>query len=172
MKMLAKIPDWQHKFFPKILYSPPPPVKCQCSPASVWLKFNRTASPPPGTSPTSGDHVIVLKGALTVIASPDGQFGIIPVATSDWLTPEPRCAGWSDHGLLARGRWLHLKRHCGRRWIHAQAGRLRCQSNGKYCIGLPVMCGESIRKSCAHANRQKPNKKIPLLLGGFLFELF
>jgi hydroxyethylthiazole kinase-like uncharacterized protein yjeF len=67
-------------------------------------------------------QIIVLKGALTVIATPDGRLFIVPVATSALAK-----AGTGDvlagmiTGLRAQGLGAVEAAVCGA-WIHAQAG--------------------------------------------------
>lgn len=67
-------------------------------------------------------HIIVLKGAVTVIASPDGKTGVVPIAT-----PALARAGTGDvlagmiAGLLAQGVDPFLAA-CASVWLHAQAG--------------------------------------------------
>jgi len=67
-------------------------------------------------------HVLVLKGAFTVVASPDGRYGLIPVAS-----PALARAGSGDVlaglivGLRAQGVEAFEAALAGA-WIHAQAG--------------------------------------------------
>jgi NAD(P)H-hydrate epimerase len=67
-------------------------------------------------------HVVVLKGAFTIIASPDGRMTIIPVAT-----PALARAGTGDVlaglivGLRAQGVDAYEAAVAGA-WIHARAG--------------------------------------------------
>jgi NAD(P)H-hydrate epimerase len=67
-------------------------------------------------------HVVVLKGAFTVIAAPDGQASVVPVATSALAR-----AGTGDVlagiivGLRAQGVDAYEAAVAGA-WIHAQAG--------------------------------------------------
>jgi NAD(P)H-hydrate epimerase len=70
-------------------------------------------------------HVVVLKGAFTVVASPQGETALIPVAS-----PALARAGTGDvlagliAGLLAQGMAPYEAAAAGA-WIHAQAG-LEC----------------------------------------------
>lgn len=75
-------------------------------------------------------HVVVLKGAHTVVASPDGDTAIIPVAT-----PALARAGTGDvlagliAGLIAQGVDAFTAAYCGA-WIHAHAGLLAAEQLG------------------------------------------
>ncbi len=84
-------------------------------------------------------HVVVLKGALTVIAAPDGQVAVIPVATSALAT-----AGTGDVlagiivGLRAQGLGAFEAAATGA-WIHAQAGLRAADEIGS---AASVMAGD------------------------------
>jgi ADP-dependent NAD(P)H-hydrate dehydratase / NAD(P)H-hydrate epimerase len=75
-------------------------------------------------------HVVVLKGAFTVIASPDGRLTIIPVAT-----PALARAGTGDVlaglivGLRAQGLDAYDSAVAGA-FIHAQAGLFAAETLG------------------------------------------
>jgi NAD(P)H-hydrate epimerase len=75
-------------------------------------------------------HVVVLKGAFTIIASPDGQIGVVPVATSALAR-----AGTGDVlaglivGLRAQG-VNAFEAACAGAWIHASAGVLAAERLG------------------------------------------
>jgi NAD(P)H-hydrate epimerase len=79
---------------------------------------------------SSWGHVIVLKGAYTVIADPKGQIAIVPVAT-----PALAKAGTGDvlagliTGLLAQGVDAFHAASAGA-WIHANAGLLAAKRLG------------------------------------------
>lgn len=82
-------------------------------------------------------HIVVLKGAGTVIASPAGDIVLIPVATSALAH-----AGSGDvlagmvAGLLAEG-LLPLDAAVCAAWIHAQAGLLAAREMGSPASVLP-----------------------------------
>lgn len=75
-------------------------------------------------------HVVVLKGAFTVVASPDGQTTVIPVATAALAR-----AGTGDvlagliAGLRAQGLEAYPAAVAGA-WIHAQAGLQAAETIG------------------------------------------
>ena len=68
------------------------------------------------------DQIIVLKGAMTVVAAPDGRCGVLPVAT-----PALSKAGTGDvlagmvTGLLAQGMPVY-EAAASAVWLHAEAG--------------------------------------------------
>ena len=75
-------------------------------------------------------HVVVLKGAFTIIAAPDGQIAVVPVATSALAR-----AGTGDVlaglivGLRAQG-VNAFEAACAGAWIHATAGVLAAKRMG------------------------------------------
>jgi len=83
--------------------------------------------------------VVVLKGAYTIIANPEGIISVVPVAT-----PALARAGTGDvlagivSGLLAQGVSAYNAARAGA-WLHAQAGLL-----AEKLIGNPasVMAGD------------------------------
>jgi ADP-dependent NAD(P)H-hydrate dehydratase / NAD(P)H-hydrate epimerase len=121
LKLLAKIPDWT-KILPALSVLTPHPgemsiltgltvEEIQIDRLTTALKFAQ-----------EWGHVVVLKGAFTVVASPDGRTTTIPVATSALAR-----AGTGDvlagliTGLLAQGVNAYDAARVGA-WIHAQAG--------------------------------------------------
>ncbi len=84
-------------------------------------------------------HVVVLKGACTLVAAPDGQTAAIPVAS-----PALARAGSGDvltgviAGLRAQGMAAYPAAVAGA-WLHAQAGLLAAAVLGST---VPVMAGD------------------------------
>lgn len=84
-------------------------------------------------------HVVVLKGAFTVVASPQGETTVIPVAS-----PALARAGSGDVlaglivGLRAQGLNAYNAAVAGA-WIHAQAGLLAAENLG---AAAPVLAGD------------------------------
>jgi len=87
-------------------------------------------------------HVVVLKGAFTIIASPDGRTAVIPVAT-----PALARAGTGDVlaglivGLRAQGLEAFEAAVAGA-WIHAQAG---LQAEKDLGSSASVLAGDVLR---------------------------
>ncbi len=75
-------------------------------------------------------HIVVLKGAFTIIAAPDGQMGVIPIASAALAR-----AGTGDVlaglivGLRSQGVEA-FKAACAGAWIHARAGLLTAERLG------------------------------------------
>lgn len=121
LKLIAKLPDWPARLPAPAILTPHPGEMAvltgltletiQADRVAIAERFARLWG-----------HVVVLKGAFTVIASPDGKTAVIPVAT-----PALARAGTGDvlagliAGLRAQGVEAYDASAAGA-WIHAQAG--------------------------------------------------
>ncbi len=121
LKLLAKIKDWYTKIPAPAVLTPHPgemALLTELSKEGVQDSRQEVAS----QYAKLWGHVVVLKGAFTVIASPDGRATVIPVAT-----PALARAGTGDVlaglivGLRAQGLEAYEAAVAGA-WIHAQAG--------------------------------------------------
>ncbi len=129
LKLLAKIPNWW-SFLPEQTVLTPHPGEMsvltglstqdiQTDRLGIARDFSR-----------KWGHIIVLKGAFTVITAPDSQAAVIPVAT-----PALARAGTGDvlsgltAGLRAQGVDGFNAAVAGA-WIHAQAGLLAAETIG------------------------------------------
>ncbi|MDO9302214.1 MAG: NAD(P)H-hydrate dehydratase, partial [Anaerolineales bacterium] len=129
LRHLAQIPDWHTKIFPASILTPHigemsaltglTKEEIQKNKNEIALKYAK-----------DWGHVVVLKGAFTVIASPDGRMTIIPVAS-----PALARAGTGDVlaglivGLRAQGLDAYSAAVAGA-FIHAQAGLIAAQDLG------------------------------------------
>ena len=121
LKLLAKISDWQKKIpAPAVLTPHPGEMSVLTGLSKEEIQENRQEIA--SKYAKEWGHVVVLKGAFTVIASPDGRLTIIPVAS-----PALARAGTGDVlaglivGLRAQGLDAFDAAVAGA-WIHAQAG--------------------------------------------------
>lgn len=121
LKLLARIPNWYTRLPALTILTPHPGEMCELTGLSleeikadrlnVAVRFARLWG-----------KIVVLKGAFTIIASPEGETYTIPVAT-----PALARAGTGDVlagiivGLLAQGVNSFHAAVAGA-WIHAQAG--------------------------------------------------
>ena len=121
LKLLAKLADWPKKLPAPAILTPHPgemsaltgmPVEeIQADREGVALRFAK-----------QWGHVVVLKGAFTVVAAPDGRVTIIPVASAALAR-----AGTGDvlagliTGLRAQGLEAYEAAVAGA-WIHARSG--------------------------------------------------
>jgi NAD(P)H-hydrate epimerase len=123
LKLLARIPDWhQHLPADSVLTPHPGEMAVLTGREKDEIQADRL-----GTAESFAKewgHVVVLKGALTVVAAPQGDTTVIPVAT-----PALARAGTGDvltgliAGLLAQGVGPYPAAVAGA-WLHAQAGLL------------------------------------------------
>ena len=121
LKLLAQVKDWQTKIPAPAILTPHPgemsiltdlsKEEIQAGRQEIALKYAK-----------EWGHVVVLKGAFTVVASPDGRVSVIAVAS-----PALARAGTGDVlaglivGLRAQGVEAYEAAVAGA-WIHAQAG--------------------------------------------------
>jgi len=138
LKLLARLPDWPKMLPASSILTPHPgemsimtglPVdKIQQDRLGICKRFA-----------AEWGHVLVLKGAFTVIASPDGRTTTIPVAT-----PALARAGTGDVlaglivGLRAQGMDAYEAALAGA-WIHARAGLAAAENQGDTA---PVLAGD------------------------------
>ncbi len=130
LKLIAKIENW-HRLLPDQSILTPHPgemgVLTGLSVTEIQADRIRIAR----KYASSWGHVVVLKGALTVIAAPDGRVFIVPIAT-----PALARAGTGDvlagliTGLRAQGVAAFESAAAGA-WIHAQAGLLAAEDIGQ-----------------------------------------
>ena len=121
LKLLAQIKDWHTKLPPPAILTPHPGEMAALTGLSKEeIQEDRQTI----ASRYAGEwgHVVVLKGAFTVIASPDGRLTMIPVAS-----PALARAGTGDvlAGLIVGLRAQGLDAFdaaVAAAWIHAQAG--------------------------------------------------
>jgi NAD(P)H-hydrate epimerase len=121
LKLLAQIKDWYQKMPAQAILTPHPGEMAVLTELSKDLIQESRQEIASQYARTWG-HVVVLKGAFTVIAAPDGRSTIIPVAS-----PALARAGTGDVlaglivGLRAQGLEAYEAAVAGA-WIHAQAG--------------------------------------------------
>ena len=121
LKLLAKLPDW-----PKLLPAPailtPHPGEMAVLTGLTTEEIQKDRLIIARKFAQDWGHVVVLKGAFTVIAAPDGRTTTVPLAT-----PALARAGTGDvlagliTGLRAQGVEAYDAARAGA-WIHAQAG--------------------------------------------------
>jgi NAD(P)H-hydrate epimerase len=141
LKLLARLPNWPERLpSPAVLTPHPGEMAVLTGLSTSELQADRL-----GTAQRfSGQwgHVLVLKGAFTVIAAPEGSLAVIPAAT-----PALARAGTGDVlaglivGLRAQGVPAFEAAVAGA-WIHAQAGLRAAQRLGSTAA---VLAGDVLR---------------------------
>jgi NAD(P)H-hydrate epimerase len=123
LRLLKKIDGWDKLLPPRTILTPHPGEMAELTGKSVEdIQADRLNTA--RASAKSWGHIVVLKGAFTVIAEPGGKVTVIPVATSSLAR-----AGTGDVlagiivGILAQGVEPYQAAVAGA-WIHAQAGLL------------------------------------------------
>ena len=121
LKLLAKISDW-HKLLPSASILTPHPGEMAVLTGLSKEEIQENRQEIASKYAQEWGHVVILKGAFTVVASPDGRVTLIPVAS-----PALARAGTGDVlsglivGLRAQGLEAYEAAVTGA-WIHAQAG--------------------------------------------------
>jgi ADP-dependent NAD(P)H-hydrate dehydratase / NAD(P)H-hydrate epimerase len=121
LKLLGQIKDWYQKIPGPAVLTPHPGEMSGLTDLSKDLIQEKREEIAVQYAKMWG-HVVVLKGAFTVVAAPDGRATVIPVAT-----PALARAGTGDVlaglivGLRAQGLGAYEAAVAGA-WIHAQAG--------------------------------------------------
>ena len=129
LKLLAKISDWHKLLSPLSVLTPHPGEMAALTGLSKDEIQNDRETIAAKFAQEWG-HVVVLKGAFTVIASPDGQMTVIPVAS-----PALARAGTGDVlaglivGLRAQGLDAYDAAVAGA-YIHAEAGLIAAEDLG------------------------------------------
>jgi NAD(P)H-hydrate epimerase len=121
LKLLSELDEWPSRLPPQTILTPHPgEMSFLTGLQKDEIQTNRIEVAE--TYAKKWGHVVVLKGAFTVVAEPGGQTAIIPVAT-----PALARAGTGDvlagiiTGLRAQGMEAYPTAACGA-WLHAQAG--------------------------------------------------
>jgi len=121
LKLLAKIADW-HKLLPAPAILTPHPGEMSVLTGLSKEEVQQDRQAIVRKYAQMWGHVVVLKGAFTVVAAPDGRLTVIPVAS-----PALARAGTGDVlaglivGLRAQGVEAY-EAAVAAAWIHAQAG--------------------------------------------------
>ena len=141
LKLLARLPDWPKLLPPLSVLTPHPgemsvltglsKEQIQSNRLEIAERFSR-----------EWGHIVILKGAFTIIAAPDGLRAIIPVAT-----PALARAGTGDVlaglivGLRAQGVDA-FPAAVASAWIHAQAGWRAAENLGN---SASVLAGDVLK---------------------------
>ncbi len=141
LKLLSRLPGWQTRLpAPAVLTPHPGEMAVLTGLEKEELLADRIATAEHFAR--KWGHVVVLKGAFSVVASPDGRTGVIPVAT-----PALARAGTGDVlaglivGLRAQGVEAFEAAYAGA-WIHAQAGLQAARELGSTAA---VLAGDVLR---------------------------
>jgi len=138
LKLLAKLPDW-FKLLPAPAILTPHPGEMAVLTGLTTQEIQKDRLGIARKFAQEWGHVVVLKGAFTVVAAPDGRTTTIPLAT-----PALARAGTGDvlagliTGLRAQGVDAYDAARAGA-WIHAQAGLTAAEFQGSLAA---VMAGD------------------------------
>jgi hydroxyethylthiazole kinase-like uncharacterized protein yjeF len=129
LKLLAKLPDWP-KLLPALTILTPHPGEMSVLTGLAVEAIQKDRLTVAHEYAQEWGHVVVLKGAFTVIAAPDGRTTTIPIAS-----PALARAGTGDvlAGLITGLRAQGVDAYDAARaaaWIHAQAGLTAAEIRG------------------------------------------
>ena len=129
LKLLKTLTDWQHLLPPESILTPHPGEMAILSGLPI-SEIQAEREVLAGVYAREWGHVVVLKGAFTVIASPDGRTAVIPIASSALAS-----AGMGDvlAGMIAGLRAQGLPAYeaaCTGAWLHARAGLVAAERCG------------------------------------------
>jgi len=129
LKLLSKISGWMEKFSHPAILTPHPGEMAVLTGLGIGeIQENRLEIAERYAN--EWGHVVVLKGANTVVAEPGGRTALVPIAT-----PALARAGSGDvlagviTSLRAQGLGAYEAAICGT-WMHAQSGLLAAESLG------------------------------------------
>jgi NAD(P)H-hydrate epimerase len=143
LKLLARIPDWPEYIKTPAVLTPHPGEMAVLTGLKIEeIQENRLEI---ATKYAHEWHqVVILKGAVSVVAAPDGRIAVIPIATSALAH-----AGTGDvlagmvTGLRAQG--VHpFEAAAAAAWIHARAGVLAAEWLGHPASVLATDVSDSI----------------------------
>jgi len=129
LKLISKISNW-HKLLPSHSVLTPHPGEMAIISGLTTTEIQENRLEIASQYSKKWGHVIVLKGAYTVIAAPDGQIAVVPIAT-----PALARAGTGDvlAGLIVGFRAQGIaafEAACAGAWIHATAGLVAAKNIG------------------------------------------
>ncbi len=141
LKLLAQIPEWYNLLPQNSILTPHPgEMSILCGLNTDEIQANRREIAQHYSQ--EWQQIVILKGAFTVIAAPDGQTAVIPIAS-----PSLARAGTGDvlagliTGLLAQGAPPY-QAAVASAWIHAQAGWRAAEQLGN---SASVLAGDVLR---------------------------
>lgn len=138
LKLLAEIKDWYKKLLSPVILTPHPGEMSVLTGLSINEIQNNRMEVACDFAKKWG-HVVVLKGAMTVVAEPGGKYAVVPIANSALAT-----AGTGDvlsgmiTGLVAQGMDTYQASLAGA-WLHGQAGLIAAKKQGH---AASVMAGD------------------------------
>lgn len=129
LKLIAKINDWPN-LLPKYTVLTPHPGEMAILTGLSTEEIQANRIEIASKYSAAWGHIVVLKGAFTVIADPDGRIAVVPIASSALAR-----AGTGDVlagaivGFRAQGLGA-FQAACAGAWVHANAGLLAAKRLG------------------------------------------